>query len=257
MSRLLALKEKLASKSAVLGTTIANVAWSGLAQKIAAQPFDFVVLDEEHGTLSTESAEAILRVCRLVDLPTIVRVPDAVPHLISKTLDMGADGVMLPRVESLNQVEIAVRAARYYPRGRKGCGGFSNLRAEDKGSVETYNDNRMIMLQMESYEGLAVLPEILEKYSKEIAAVVIGPYDASIMVGTPLDITSPTMVKFISDVFEVCGRYDVACGSFVDHAGMLEHYRKLGANVFWTGTELSLLTESYQNLCNTFKKVTE
>ena len=257
MSRLLELKEKLKNVRPALGTTVVNVAWSGLAQKTAAFPFDFLVLDEEHGTLSAESAEEILRVCRLCDLPTVVRIPDAIPNLISKSLDMGADGVMIPRVESLAQVETAIRSARYYPRGRKGCGGFSNLRAEDQGSVETYNDNRLIFVQMESYEGLAVLPEILEKYRDEIACVVIGPYDSSIMVGTPLDIVSPTMVKYIRDVFDVCRRYGMSCGSFVDTAAMIPHYRDLGANVYWTGTELSLLCESFQNLCDTFKKETE
>ncbi len=257
MSRLLKLKEKLADVRPVLGTTVANIAWSGLVQKMASFPFDFVVLDEEHGTLSAESSEEILRVCRLCDLPTIVRIPDALPNLISKTLDMGADGIMVPRVESLTQVETAIKAARYFPRGRKGCGGFSNLRAEDKGSVAIYNDNRLIFVQMESYEGLAVLPKILEQYRSEIACVIIGPYDSSIMIGTPLEITSTAMIKYIKEVFDVCKSYNMSCGSFVDDASMIPHYQNLGANVFWTGTELSLLCESFQSLCDTFIKYTK
>lgn len=256
MSRLLTLKEKLSAKKPVLSTTIANAAWSGFAQKAANFGFDFMMYDLEHGTLSIESVEEQLRICRLCDLPTVVRVPDAIPNLISKVLDMGADGVLIPRVESLGQVETAIRAGRYFPRGRKGCGGFSNLRAEDKGSVETYNDNRLIFVQMESYEGLAVLPEILEKYKDELAGVLIGPYDSSIMVGTPLDITSDTMTKYIKDVFDICHKYDISCGSFVDDASMIARYRDLGANVYWTGTDVSLLCEAYGNLCNTFKKET-
>ena len=170
---------------------------------------------------------------------------------------MGADGIMIPRVESLAQVKTAVRAGRYFPRGRKGCGGFSNFRAEDCGSIEAYNNNRLIFVQIESYEGLAVLPQILDEYRDEIACVVIGPYDSSIMVGTPLDITSDTMLKYIRDVFNVCKSYNISCGSFVDNADMIPHYKHLGANVFWTGTDLSLLSECYQNLCNAFKRYTE
>lgn len=108
MSRFDDLKRKLKNREPVLSTTIANVAWSGLAQKIAAYSFDFVVLDEEHGTLSAESGEEILRVCRLCDLPAIVRVGNAVPNIIAKTLDMGADGIMIPRVETIEQIEIVV-----------------------------------------------------------------------------------------------------------------------------------------------------
>ena len=253
MSRLIELKTKLRERKPTLGTTIGNVAWSGLAQKCASFPFDFLVIDEEHGTLNMESSEELLRICRLCDLPTIVRIPNAVPHIISKTLDMGADGIMIPRVETMEQIENAIKAARYYPMGRKGCGGFSNLRAEDKVNIEEYNKNRLIVVQIESYEGLNVLPEIIEKYKEEIACVLIGPYDSSIMVGTPLDITSDTMKKYTQDVFDVCKAAGVSCGSFVDDASMIPYYKSLGANVYWTGTEISLLCEAYQNLCEVFK----
>lgn len=256
MGRLNELKEKLRQRSAVLGTTVGNVAWSGLAQKIASFPFDFLVLDEEHGTLSAESSEEILRICRLCDLPTIVRIPDAIPNIISKTLDMGADGIMIPRVERMEQLEIAIRAARYYPNGRKGCGGFSNLRAEDEGSVTKYNENRLIVLQIESPEGLAVLPQMLKRYPEEIACVLIGPYDSSIMVGTPFDITSDAMRRYMTQVFEVCRAADISCGSFVDSAAMIPYYKELGANVYWTGTEVALLCEAYENLCRVFQENT-
>lgn len=256
MSRLEQLKNKLSTQKPVLSTTIGNVAWSGLAQKAAGFGFDFMMFDLEHGTLSTESVEESLRICRLCDLPTVVRVADCVPHLISKVLDMGADGVLLPRVESLEQVETVIRCARYYPRGRKGCGGFSNLRAEDQGSVEKYNDNRLVFIQMESLEGLAVLPQILEKFGNELSGVLVGPYDSSIMVGTPLDICSDTMTQYIRDVFTVCHKASISCGSFVDNAAMIARYRDLGGNVFWTGTEVSLLCESYGALCNAFQRET-
>ena len=257
MSRLEALKIKLDRREAVLSTTISNVAWSGLAQKMAGFPFDFVVLDEEHGTLSTESAEELLRVCRLCDLPAIVRIGNAVPNIIAKTLDMGADGLMIPRVETLEQIETAIANARYYPRGRKGCGGFSNLRKEDCGSVERYNDNRLLMPQIESYEGLRVLPEMLRRYGHEIACVLIGPYDSSIMIGTPLNITSDPMLEYIRNVFDTCAEFGKSCGIFVDDASMIPFYRDMGANVYWTGTEISLLCEAFSHLCETFKKETK
>lgn len=256
MSRLEQLKEKLKNRQPVLSTTIGNVAWSGLAQKAAGFGFDFMMFDLEHGTLSIEAVEETLRVCRLCDLPSVVRVPDSVPHLISKTLDMGADGILLPRVESVAQVSTAIRAARYYPRGRKGCGGFSNLRAEDKGSVATYNDNRLIFIQMESNEGLEVLPEILKIYKDELAGVIIGPYDSSIMVGTPLDIASPTMIDYIAKVFKTCNDVGISCGSFVDSASLIPRYRDLGGNIYWTGTEVSLICEAFAGLCDAFKKET-
>ncbi len=257
MSKLIALKEKLAARQPVLSSTIVNLSWTGIIQKASAFPFDMMMFDLEHGTLSIESVEEMLRMCRLCDLPSIVRVPDCVPHLISKALDMGADGVLIPRVERLEQVETAIRCARYYPRGRKGCGGFSNLRAEDQGSVEVYNDNRLIFIQMESNEGLAILPEILEKYGKELAGVLIGPYDTSIMIGTPLDILSDVMTDYIRKVFDICNAYGISCGSFVDGPELIARYRDLGCNVYWTGTDIGMLCMGFKATCDAFQTETK
>lgn len=256
MSRLDTLKEKLAKREPVLSTTLANIGWTGLVQKAAASALDFIVYDLEHGTLSIEGIEAGLRIARLTDLPTVVRIPDCVPHLISKTLDMGADGILIPRVERMEQVETAIRCARYYPRGRKGCGGFSNLRAEDQGSVACYNDNRLIFIQMESNEGLAILPEILATYGSELAGVIIGPYDTSIMIGTPLDICSDVMTDFIRKVFSTCAAAGMSCGSFVDDETMIPRYRDLGGNIFWTDTEMGIFSAGLKSLCKAFQKET-
>ena len=87
--------------------------------------------------------------------------------------------------------------------------------------------------------------------------MLIGPYDSSIMIGTPLDITSDPMTDYIRRVFDICCEAGVSCGSFVDDAGMIGRYRELGANVYWTGTEISLLCEAYGNLCRAFKEKTE
>ena len=253
MSKLNDLKAKLAERQPVLSTTIVNLSWTGIIQKASAFAFDMMMFDLEHGTLSIETVEGLLRMCRLCDLPSVVRVPDCVPHLICKTLDMGADGILIPRVERMEQVETAIRCARYYPRGRKGCGGFSNLRAEDEGRLEKYNDNRLIFIQMESNEGLAILPEILSTYGKELAGVLIGPYDASIMIGTPLDIMSDAMTEYIRKVFSICNDYGISCGSFVDGPELFERFRDLGGNVFWTGADIGMLCTGFKVTCDAFK----
>jgi 4-hydroxy-2-oxoheptanedioate aldolase len=252
MSRLNSLVEKLENQKNVIATTISNIAWSGLVQKASTYPFDFIIFDIEHGTLSIESIEESLRIARLTDLPAVVRVPDSIPHIISKTLDMGADGILLPRIEKIAQVETALNSSRYFPKGRKGCGGFSNLREEDDMSVHKYNKNRLIFIQIESKEGLLELPLILSKYKHEIAGVIIGPYDASIMLETPFKISCEAMINFIKNVFNVCKEEKISSGIFVDNADMIKGYKNLGANIFWVGTEISLICEGYENILNAF-----
>lgn len=257
MGRLEAFLEKLAQRKPILSTSFCNIAWSGLMQRAAQEPFDFVLFDLEHGTLTAEGIEEALRVCRLVDLPTVVRVTDCVPHLISKTLDMGADGILIPRVETLEQVRIAIRSTRYYPRGRKGCGGFANFRPEEQGDINRSNDNRLLFIQIESQEGLDALPEILAECGSELAGILIGPYDASIMLGTPMDIQSPRMTAFIRSVFDLCQQHGLSCGSFVATPALIPFFRDLGGNIFWTGSEISMIGAGYRQLCQTFREETE
>ena len=123
--------------------------------------------------------------------------------------------------------------------------------------MERYNDNRLLMPQIESREGLHILPEMLERYGSEIACVLIGPYDSSIMLGTPLDISSKPMLEYIRNVFDLCAKAGKSCGIFVDDASMIAAYRDMGANVYWTGTEISLLCEAFSNLCATFERETK
>lgn len=250
MSRLSMLLEKLRDREPVLATTVANIAWSGLAQKLGAQPLDFLMLDLEHGTLNLERAEELLRTARLVDLPTVIRVPDAVPHLLSHALDLGADGVLVPRVESVEQVALCVRSFRFAPEGRKGCGGFSLFRPGE--TVEEVNRNRMLFLQIESDEGIEALEEILTRFAPTLAGILVGPYDLSIMSGVPMEMRHPQLLARIHHIFEVCAQHRMSCGIFVDRAEDLALWRDLGANVFWTGTELSLYLESVTRLCEQF-----
>jgi 2-keto-3-deoxy-L-rhamnonate aldolase RhmA len=250
MNRLQTFKQKLKNQDDVLGTAIVNLKWSGVIQRIASLPFDFVLFDTEHGTLNAESIEEMLRVCRLVDLPSIVRVPDVVPHLISKTIDMGADGLLFPRVESAEQVGCAISAMRFSPRGKKGCGGFSLFRSGE--AFDSVNDDRLAFIQIESDDGINALPEILKLYRKELSGVIIGPYDMSIIAGKPLDIKCGEMMERYAKVFKICAAEGLAHGIFIDAAANIPDWKKLGVNIFWVGTELSLLMDSYRDLCGKF-----
>jgi 2-keto-3-deoxy-L-rhamnonate aldolase RhmA len=192
-------------------------------------------------------------VARLTGLPTVARVADALPHLISKIIDMGADGIILPRVESLEQVALAIKALRFFPAGRKGCGGFSLFRNGE--SFQEINSSRLLFIQIESDEGIACLPDILKEHGDEIAGILVGPYDMSIMSGVPLQTKSETMLARIRNVFEISKSFHQSCGIFVDSADDLKMWKDIGANIFWTGTELSLYGGALRNLGEAFKKI--
>lgn len=239
MNRYEALLDKLARQESVRGTTFALVSDPMILQKMDHPDLDFIVLDMEHGRYDAQNIVPLLNACRIMGLPTIVRVQDALYHLVAKPLDMGADGIMLPRTETVAQLKTAIDGLCFYPVGRKGNGGLAQFMAGE--SIEHFNRSRFLMPQIESPKGIQNLPEMLETYGEHISAVIIGPYDMSVMVGTPCDIYSDIMTESIRKVFDISRSFHKSCGIFCNNVEDAKRFRAMGANVFWTGIDLQLL----------------
>ena len=92
----------------------------------------------------------------MMGLPSIVRIQDAFYHLAAKPLDMGADGIMVPRTETVEQLKAVIDGLCFHPVGRKGNGG--NLQFYPGESIEHFNSTRILMPQIESPRGIANLP---------------------------------------------------------------------------------------------------
>lgn len=196
----------------------------------AARYFDFMFIDFEHGNLCPELARPVLKICRDADLPTIARAQDCVYHCISKCLDMGADGVMIPRTETMAQVELAIASMRFHPRGRKGIGGAGLFRKGEK--FEEINDNRLLILQIESPLGVATLDAMLTVYGHEVAGVVIGPCDMACMCGHGIDTECEPVKKHAMTVIEICQKHQKPSGIYCS-MNNIGDYHRAGMSILW------------------------
>jgi 2-dehydro-3-deoxyglucarate aldolase/4-hydroxy-2-oxoheptanedioate aldolase len=106
-------KQRLKRGETVIGTMVQEVRTPAIAQILKAVGFDFFMIDMEHGAYSLETEAEILRVGRLLDLCPLVRVASPDYDLIARTLDQGAMGIMLPRVERREHVEALVKGMRF------------------------------------------------------------------------------------------------------------------------------------------------
>jgi len=235
MNKYTRLKEKLAAREQILGTNITLLQSAPMLEKINEDYLDYVLFDMEHGVFNNENLVALLQTCRLIGLPSFVRVPDAVYHPIARCLDLGADGIMLPRTDTLEQVQLAVEAMRFPPVGRKGRGGYCQLREHE--TVADFQKNRYLLLQMESPVGIRHLPEMLSMYGDEIAAIVVGPYDLSISMGLEGQFTHPDFVAAVKEIFDICIRRNKSVGIFCDNTEAAKRWRELGANFMWMCTD--------------------
>lgn len=253
MNKYETLKRKLDTGEKVIGTTMTITTTPILVEMMNREDLDYILFDAEHGIYNTENLVNLLQVCRLMGLPAFVRVKDSAYHLIAKTIDMGADGIMLPRVESLEQLRTAVDAVLFYPEGRKGCGGHGQFRPGE--AFADFGKTRFLMPQIESQAGIDLLPQMLERYGKYISAVMIGPYDMSVMLGTPKDIASPVMLEAIQKVFTICNSHGKSCGIFCDNEVLAQKYRDMGCNVLWTATDRDFFARGYREEMDILAKI--
>lgn len=238
------LKAKLAAREPV---TIANLMLLQSPLLLdALTDMDCILLDKEHGLYGTEELVPLTMRCRQLEIPSIIRVEDSVYHLIAKSIDLGADGIMLPRTETVEQVRTAVEAMHLAPIGRTGFGGWGIVREDE--TLDEFQDGRIFIPQIESERGLLAIPAILAEYDAYIDGFMIGPNDYAISMGCQRNFDSPVMLKQIQAVFDVCRSHGKSCGCFAADAEHARRYRDMGANIFWIGDDKTYIQSGVRSL---------
>ena len=142
---------------------------------------------------------------------------------------------MLPRVERMEQVAAAVEAMHFLPIGRTGYGGWG-LRREGE-SIEDFQRDRILMVQIESIQGKELIPEMVNKYGDFIDAFIVGPNDYSFSLGYPKQPSHAKVTAEVQQVFDICHRLGKSCGCYASSPAITKQYAEMGANVFWVGSD--------------------
>ena len=133
------------------------------AEVLARSGFDFLMVDGEHCPLTIEHIHSILLAIQQTDVGAVVRPVGKSPHFIKQLVDLGADGVMVPQVDTVAEAQAAVQAAKYRPLGNRA---FGPVRAggywTDPDYLKTANDYHILILQIETPTGMENMPEILK-----------------------------------------------------------------------------------------------
>ena len=195
--RLTGLRRRLREAQAPLLGTFVIVPRVEVVEAIALAGFDVVVLDIEHGPLSVESLPPLVAAAHGAGMHVLVRVADQLPHGIGSVLDAGADGVVVPHVDSAAEARAAVAAARFPPAGERSI--HLAVRAGGYGQRSDYladsNASVAVLTMVESAEGLARLDEVLAV--DDLDGVFVGPMDLAASLG--LDPTTQTHDEVVLD----------------------------------------------------------
>ncbi len=217
--------------------------------------FDFVVLDMEHGPNTIASVQNHVRAAEATGLLPIIRVKEDMPSLISEVLDVGAGGIQVPQISCRQDVEEAVRAARFAPLGMRGVCRF--VRAANYSSLDRYEyfaraNTALIVLQLEGTAALDNIQEILAVPGPDI--VFVGPYDLSQSLGIPGDVENPRVTKAVRSIVDECLKRKMAVGTFVDTIEAAKRWSDAGLRYLCYSVDVGLFTEKCRETTQSLMK---
>jgi len=160
--------------------------------------FDFVWIDMEHNPLSLEKVQGHIIATRSSDTTALVRVTWNDPAIIKPVLDIGADGVIVPWICSVEEAERAVKACLYPPEGIRGYGPRRPSRYGREGGTEfcrKANETVIVLLQLEHIDAINNLDEILD--IPGLSGITVGPNDLSGSMGLMAQPQHPDVVSAI------------------------------------------------------------
>jgi 4-hydroxy-2-oxoheptanedioate aldolase len=190
---------------------------SSLMNIIAASGFDFVIIDMEHGPISFETAEEMTRAAQSIGCNSIIRLNQVNEEYILKSLDIGADGVLVAHVEKDEDAYKTVSFSKYYPAGSRGfspytrAGGYSGENIMDHANRQ--NEKTFVGVILEGREGIDNIEAILE--TENLDLVYVGAYDLSQALGMPGDVDHPKVKKYMERCIRQITDAGIAAGGYV------------------------------------------
>ncbi|GAB4361507.1 MAG: 4-hydroxy-2-oxoheptanedioate aldolase [Oricola sp.] len=233
--------------------------WLGLADAYAAEivgtaGFDWLVIDGEHAPNDLRSILAQLQALQASASHAVVRLPVGESWLIKQVLDLGAQNLLVPMVDSGEQAAGIVRAVRYPPNGMRGVGaalarasGFSGI----PDYLATADGEICLLVQVESRAGIAALDDILAVDG--IDGVFIGPSDLAADMGHIGKPGDPEVQDAIADAIRRIRKAGKAAGILAVDPAFAETYARLGANFLAVGIDVTLLAGAARKLAAQYR----
>ena len=234
------LRARLAAGESTLGTFV-GAASPVTAEACAAAGVDWLVLDLEHGSGGEEQVRDVVPAAGAYGVPTVVRVESAARIRIGRVLDLGAAGVMLPRMDSAAEVAEAVRHLRYPPAGDRGVATYNRACrfALDPGALARAGDEVLGVVQIESPSAVEQVEQIAAIDGVDV--LFVGPQDLSFNLGVPFELGSPTYLAALQRVRGAAERHGKACGLLVGDGATAAARHAEGWRFVAVGSDATLL----------------
>jgi 4-hydroxy-2-oxoheptanedioate aldolase len=219
--------------------------------------FDFVIIDLEHSPNSFETAQNLVRSAMIHGITPVIRVSENNESLISKALDIGAQGVQVPQINCETDARLVVEASKFAPLGNRGvcryvrAAGYSSKNKHQY--FEESNNNTLIIIQIEGKKGLENIDSILQVEGIDI--IFIGPYDLSQSMGVPGQTNHPKVLEAMKMVTEKASHHNKIVGTFIETPADLKIWKDLGLLYLSYKVDVGIFYDACYSLYNKLKEV--
>jgi 4-hydroxy-2-oxoheptanedioate aldolase len=244
--------EKLIGTFSVLGSEIS-------VEGLSFGNLDYIIIDTEHGPFSEESAQNYIRAARVRKLSPFVRIKEISRSAVLRLLDAGADGLIVPCIQSVDEVKRLVEYAKFHPLGQRG---FGIVRATGYGqedfaqNIDSYfalaNRETLLVPQCETVGCLEHIEEICK--IPGVDGIFIGPFDLSVSMGIPARFDAPEFQTAIRRVIAACKENKKFCFMFALNAAAAKQALALGVDAVTVSTDAGLLIQAARQMVADIKK---
>jgi 2-keto-3-deoxy-L-rhamnonate aldolase RhmA len=240
-------KQLLRQGACAYGMSVHDIRGISIPHVFAQIGYDNLFFDMEHSPDGFGPLCDMMWSCRRSGITPIVRVADPERFFLSRCLDAGAQGVIVPRVETVEQVDAIVSYCRYAPVGTRGIAlGGRHMDYLPPGdwheTMREANEQVFVGIMIETPQGLEAVEAIAARPG--IDNLFIGPADLSHAVGTPGDLLSPAMDAAIARIVTAAKKNGLTLGIQGVNAELSTHWMKMGVRYFLLGNVMIMMRQA-------------
>lgn len=248
MDRRNTFRESVESDGVVLGARAMNMT-PLLVEVYGELGLDFVWLDFEHAGKSPYDStefEHLARAAEAGDIELLVRLPSGDPELVRKVLDAGVRNLLIPRVETADEIRSALEAAHFDYAGSVGERGVAAGRSSRWGAdmddhPTNEDDNVLVGTMIENQKAVQNLDEILSV--PELGFAFVGPSDLSVSLGHPLETNHPEVRDTVEDIRKACLSAGIPVGKITADSAEANNAMEDGFQILRIGGEVSAVRQ--------------
>lgn len=234
----------------------------GAMESLCRAGLDYVIIDTEHGCFSEETAADLILAAERGGLLPYVRIGDTRRPYVLRMMDIGARGLIVPNIRTMDQVRELVSHAKFPPVGNRGfCPnrttgwGADDWAKDVLGYMDACNRHCKIIPQCETREALDQIEEIAALPG--VDGIFVGPCDLSIELGIPLEFDNPILLRAVERILKACQSAGKESVIFAGNMKDALKWTEMGYDSVAYSLDASVFISAYQEITGQFRAKTE